>query len=149
VLGTFRAQVEAGQAITVTDPEVTRFFMLIAEAVELVIQAGAIGRAGEVLVLDMGKPVRIADVAKSMIERSRKNIPIVYTGLRPAEKMHEILLGPNEVDVRPFHPLVTHAAVPQLAPCEVERLDPDADPSELIASLQRLCSHEQSAVRVA
>ncbi len=139
VLSTFRAQVEKGEAITVTDPDVTRFFMLIAEAVELVIQAGAIGRPGEVLVLDMGKPIRIADVARSMVERSRKNIPIKFTGLRPAEKLHEVLLGPNEIDERPFHHLVTQTLVPPLAPSEVEDLDPEADPIEVIAKLSALC----------
>jgi FlaA1/EpsC-like NDP-sugar epimerase len=139
VLSTFRAQVEKGEAITVTHPDVTRFFMLIAEAVELVIQAGAIGRPGEVLVLDMGKPIRIADVARSLVERSRKDIPIRFTGLRPAEKLHEVLLGPCEIDYRPFHHLVTQTLVPPLSPSEVEDLDPEANPTELIAKLSALC----------
>jgi FlaA1/EpsC-like NDP-sugar epimerase len=139
VLGTFRAQVAKGHEVTVTDPDVTRYFMLIAEAVELVIQAGAIGRPGEVLVLDMGNPIRIDDVARSLVERSGKDIPIRYTGLRPAEKLHEVLLGPNEVDVRPFHALVTHAPVPPLNPAQVEDLDPQGDPKEIIARMRDLC----------
>ncbi len=140
VLSTFRAQVAEGKEVTVTHPDVTRFFMLVTEAVELVIQAGAIGRPGEVLILDMGKPVRIADVAKALVARSGKNIPIRYTGLRPAEKLHEVLFAEGESNERPFHPLVTHASVPQLSPSEVETLDPDANPAELIADLQSLCA---------
>ncbi len=142
VLGAFRSQIAEGKEVTVTHPEVTRYFMLVTEAVELVIQAGAIGRSGEVLILDMGTPVRIADVAARMIARSGKNIPVRFTGLRPAEKLHEILLAPTETDHRPFHPLVMHSSVPQLAPCQVLDFDPDGPPHELIEQLQGLCSVE-------
>ena len=87
VLSTFATQIDAGGPVTVTDPEVTRYFMTVEEAVELVVQAGAIGRGGEVLVLDMGKPVRIADVAEQLVAASKRPVPIVYTGLRPGEKL--------------------------------------------------------------
>src|SRR5664280_498355 len=82
VLTTFRQQVEAGGPVTVTDPEVTRYFMTIEEAAQLVIQAGAIGDNGEALVLDMGEPVRIADVALQLVAQAPRPVEIVYTGLR-------------------------------------------------------------------
>jgi len=114
MLPTFRGQVAAGGPITVTDPQATRYFMLIREAVELVIQAGAIGRNGEALVLDMGDAVRIDDVARRVARFSRRKIDIVYTGLRDGEKLHETLLSVDEVGSRPFHPLISHVAVPPL-----------------------------------
>nr|BFE74917.1 hypothetical protein GCM10020092_082180 [Actinoplanes digitatis] len=83
VLTAFTAQVESGGPITVTDPDVSRFFMTVQEAVRLVIQAGALDSSGEVLVLDMGEPVRIADVARRLADASDRHIQIVYTGLRP------------------------------------------------------------------
>ena len=86
------------------------------EAVQLVIQAGAVGRDGEALVLDMGEPVRIADVAQRLIEESGSKIEIVYTGLRPGEKLHEVLRCGDEADHRPCHPLISHVCVPPLAP---------------------------------
>jgi FlaA1/EpsC-like NDP-sugar epimerase len=112
VLETFAAQIARGGPVTVTDPDVTRFFMTIPEAVELVIQAGAIGTGGEALVLDMGKPVRIADVAAQLIAMEGRPIPIRYTGLRPGEKLHEELFGRGELDSRPVHPLISHVPVP-------------------------------------
>jgi FlaA1/EpsC-like NDP-sugar epimerase len=119
MLSTFSQQIEGGGPVTVTDPDVTRFFMTVEEAVRLVIQAGAIGRDGEALVLDMGEPVRIADVAKRLIEESGKSVRVDYTGLRPGEKLHEVLLGDREPDVRPAHPLVSHVPVPPLMPADV------------------------------
>ena len=116
VLMTFRDQIEHNGPVTVTDPDVTRFFMTIPESVQLVIQAGAIGSSGEVLVLDMGDPVRIYDVARRLIAQSKKPVSIVFTGLRPGEKLHEELLGRDEIDDRPRHKLISHAAVPQLDP---------------------------------
>ncbi|MCU1353054.1 MAG: putative polysaccharide biosynthesis protein [Acidimicrobiales bacterium] len=116
VLTTFRAQIEAGGPVTVTDPEVTRYFMTVEEAVQLVIQAGALGRAGEALVLDMGEPVRIAEVAQRLIEENERAIEMVYTGLRPGEKLKEVLFGTGEVDERPCHPRIAHVAVPPLDP---------------------------------
>ena len=119
VLTAFASQIEAGGPVTVTDPDVTRYFMTVQEAVQLVIQAAAIGRDGEALVLDMGEPVRIADVAQQLVSQSPDPIEIVYTGLRPGEKLDEDLFGDGEVDERPIHPLISHVAVP---PLEAERL---------------------------
>ncbi|MGJ9402120.1 polysaccharide biosynthesis protein [Arthrobacter sp. KK5.5] len=120
MLPTFRTLIEAGGPLTVTHPDVTRFFMTIPEACQLVVQAGGIGGAGEVLILDMGGPVRILDVAQRMIEMSGKEIDIVFTGLREGEKLHEELIGVGETDSRLFHPKISHAEVDPLSP---ERLD--------------------------
>ncbi len=139
VLSTFRKQVADGVALTVTDPNVTRFFMLIEEAVQLVIQAGAIGQPGEVLVLDMGEPVRIADVAHTLIRRSGRQLDIIYTGLRPGEKLHEDLLGPEETDLRPSHSLITQAYVPPLAPVSAAALSTESERTSLISDLALLC----------
>ena len=103
VLTTFTAQIARGGPVTVTDPRVTRYFMTIGEAVQLVIQAGAIGGDGDVLVLDMGEPVAIAAMAQQLIDLAGKPVDIVYTGLRPGEKLHEELFGTGEVDLRPRH----------------------------------------------
>ena len=138
VLTTFRAQLAAGGPITVTDPEVTRYFMTVEEAVQLVIQAGAIGRDGEALVLDMGSPVRIAAVAERLAAQADRPVEVVYTGLRQGEKLHEILLGSGELDVRPVHPLVSHVEVPPCDPELARRLDPTARPSAIVAELRRL-----------
>jgi FlaA1/EpsC-like NDP-sugar epimerase len=124
VLPLFRAQLEQGGPLTVTHPEVTRFFMTIPEACELVIQAGALDHDGKVLVLDMGEPVRIADLARRLIAESGRNVEIVYTGLRPGEKMHEILFSPDEEPTVSEHPLISCVDVPPAAPEFVESQDP-------------------------
>ena len=93
--------------------------MTIPEAVHLVIQAAAIGRPGEALVLDMGDPVRIADVAKRMIAMSGKDINILVTGLRQGEKLNEELMGLGEADERPIHPKISHTGVPPMCPDEL------------------------------
>lgn len=116
VLTTFAAQIAAGGPVTVTDPEVTRFFMTVDEAVQLVLQAAVIGSDGEALVLDMGTPVRILDVAEQMIEMSGEDISIEITGLKPGEKLHEVLFTQTEADERPVHPLVSHVLVPRAHP---------------------------------
>jgi FlaA1/EpsC-like NDP-sugar epimerase len=118
--------------MTVTDLDATRHFMTVQEAVQLVIQAGAIGAGGEALVLDMGEPVRIADIAERLSAQSRRPVRIVHTGLRPGEKLHEVRLGTGETDRRPVHPLISHVAVPPLSPFE-------AASEELAASLRDLC----------
>jgi FlaA1/EpsC-like NDP-sugar epimerase len=123
MLTTFQSQIARGGPLTVTDPHVTRFFMTIEEAVQLVIQAGAIGRDGEALVLDMGKPVVIAEVARLMAARTNRRIAIEFTGLRPGEKLHEVLLAHDEVDVRPAHPLISQVPVPALAPSDARSID--------------------------
>ena len=139
VLTTFRKQIAEGVPLTVTDPNVTRFFMLIEEAVQLVIQAGAVGQPGEVLVLDMGEPVRIADVAQTLIRRSGRQLDIEYTGLRPGEKLHEDLLGADERDLRPSHPLITQAHVPPLAPVTAASISVEVERLSLIDELAQLC----------
>ncbi len=116
MLHTFNSQIESGGPITVTHPDITRFFMTIPEACELVIQAGAIGGPGEVLVLDMGTPIKILDVANRMVAQSGKAIDIVFTGLRPGEKMHEELFAEGERGTSTSHPLISQVAVPPLAP---------------------------------
>jgi FlaA1/EpsC-like NDP-sugar epimerase len=108
VLPAFREQAARGGPITVTHPDITRYFMLVEEAAQLVINAGAIGRDGEVLVLDMGEPVRIADVAQRFADQHHPQLEIVFTGLRPGEKLHEDLVATDEVGERPFHPMITH-----------------------------------------
>lgn len=121
MLPTFLAQIEAGGPVTVTDPEVTRYFMTIPEACQLVIQAAAIGRPGEVLVLDMGQPIRILDVAERMIAMSGKQIDITFTGLRHGEKLHETLIDVGETDERPFHPSISHSSIAGLHPNELAK----------------------------
>jgi FlaA1/EpsC-like NDP-sugar epimerase len=122
MLETFRGQMQKGEPLTVTHPDITRYFMTVEEAVLLLIQAGAIGRTGEVLILDMGEPVKIADVAKRMASLVDPPAEIRYVGLRPNEKMHEDLFGPGEVDVRPIHPLISHVPVRPLSLKALQRV---------------------------
>ncbi len=114
VLDTFTRQIEQGGPVTVTDREVTRHFVAIREAVRLTMQAAANGRSSEVLVLDMGAPMRVLDVAQQLIDQSGQEVRVEFTGLRPGEKMHEELLGAGETAERPFHPMIDHVAVPPL-----------------------------------
>ncbi len=137
VLTAFRAQIEAGGPVTVTHAEVTRYFMTVEEAVELVIQAGAIGCDGEALVLDMGEPVRIVDVARRLIEQTHRKIDIHFTGLRAGEKLHEVLLSTDEEPQPSAHPLISRVAVTPLTPCELARLE-DAPADEVVSTLRAL-----------
>ena len=110
VVPLFKVQILRGGPVTVTHPEMTRFLMTIPEAVHLVLQAAVIGKAGEVLVLDMGAPVKILDLAKRMISlygyRPGVDIKVVFTGLRPGEKLDEKLFNTNEVIMSTAHPRV-------------------------------------------
>lgn len=100
VIPTFRKQIELGGPVTVTHPDMTRFFMTIPEAVQLVVQAGAIGESGDIFILDMGKPINIFELAKNMIKLSglepEIDIPIKFTGIRPGEKLNEELINASE-----------------------------------------------------
>lgn len=125
VVLTFKKQIAAGGPITVTHPEMKRFFMTIPEAVQLVLQAAAIGCGGEVFVLDMGEPVKIADLARDLIELSGlevgRDVEVVFTGLRPGEKLFEELFIPGEVYARTAHQKIfvaNNGAAPDTARCE-------------------------------
>lgn len=116
MLHAFNAMIDRGGPLTVTHPEITRYFMTISEACQLVIQSGALGRGGEVMVLEMGTPVKILDVANRMIAESGKSVEVQFTGLRQGEKMHEVLLNPAEKGLKREHPMITHVEVPPLGP---------------------------------
>jgi len=115
VIPRFRAQIERGGPITVTHPEITRYFMTIPEAVQLVLEAGTMGHGGEIFVFDMGKPVKIVDMAKKMIQlagyEEGVDIKIVFTGLRPGEKLYEELLASTELTLPTHHEKISIAKV--------------------------------------
>ena len=108
VLTTFRAQIARGGPVTVTDPEVTRYFMTVAEAVHLVLQAASLNERRGVLVLDMGEPRRILDVARTLIDNSGRDIRIEYTGLRNGEKLHESVFDSSETPRSTSHSMVSY-----------------------------------------
>jgi FlaA1/EpsC-like NDP-sugar epimerase len=115
VIPRFREQIEKGGPVTITHPEITRYFMTIPEAAQLVLEAAAIGKGGEIFIFDMGKMVKIADLAKKMIKLSGltpdKDIRLVYTGLRPGEKLYEELLATKENTLPTPHPKIMVAKV--------------------------------------
>jgi FlaA1/EpsC-like NDP-sugar epimerase len=115
VIPTFRKQIQEGGPVTVTHPEITRYFMTIPEACRLVLEAGAMGNGGEIFIFDMGHPVRIVDLAKKMIRLSGfepgKDIEIIYTGLRDGEKLYEELLNNEEDTLATHHPKILKAKV--------------------------------------
>ncbi|MEO6166345.1 MAG: nucleoside-diphosphate sugar epimerase/dehydratase [Chitinophagales bacterium] len=119
VIPQFRKQIAEGGPVTVTHPEVTRFFMTIPEACQLVLEAGAMGNGGEIFIFDMGEPVRIVDLAKKMIQLSGmelgKDIQIAFTGLRPGEKLVEELLNTHENTIQTHHPKIMIAKVREYA----------------------------------
>ena len=124
VIPKFKSQIAKGQNITVTDPEITRYFMLIPEACELVLQAGAIGKGGEIFILDMGDPIKIVDLAHRMIQLSgRDDIEIEFTGLRPGEKLYEELLI-DDSDIHTAYDSITVAAP---TPYDISQLQRDID----------------------
>ena len=110
VIPRFKKQIENGGPITITHPDITRFFMTIPEACQLVLEAGSMGKGGEIYVFDMGKSVKIVDLARKMIKLSglqeEKDIKIVYTGLRPGEKLYEELLADSENTLPTHHPQI-------------------------------------------
>jgi FlaA1/EpsC-like NDP-sugar epimerase len=115
VIPRFRKQIEEGGPVTVTHPEITRYFMTIPEACRLVLEAGAMGKGGEIYIFDMGQPIRIVELAKKMIRLSGfepgKDIEIVYTGLRDGEKLYEELLNNEEDTIPTHHPKILKARV--------------------------------------
>ena len=133
MLHAFTAQIEAGGPVTVTHPDVQRYFMLIPEACQLVLQAGAIGHDGEVMVLEMGEQVKILEVARNLIRASgKKDVKIVFTGLRPGEKLGEDLFAGTEPRRSTAHPLVDAVDVPELTP----RLVHEATLHDAVAAYQ-------------
>ncbi|RCS57411.1 polysaccharide biosynthesis protein [Parvibium lacunae] len=144
VIPKFRQQIAAGGPITVTHPDIIRYFMTIPEAAQLILQAGTMGRGGEIFVLDMGEPVKIADLAKDLIQLSGfdlADIPIIYTGLRPGEKLFEELLANNETTQQTSHPKV-RACISQaewsLTPAELnELINPSLDEKLIREKLMR------------
>jgi FlaA1/EpsC-like NDP-sugar epimerase len=126
VVPIFREQISRGGPVTVTDPEMRRYFMTIPEAAQLVLQAGALAHGGEIFVLDMGEPILIADLARDMIRmcglRPEIDIPIVFTGRRPGEKLFEELLFAKETHDRTVHSkiLVGKASASTLAEMHLE-----------------------------
>lgn len=122
VIPLFKQQIKAGGPVTVTDPNIIRYFMLIPEACELVLEAGVKGNGGEIFVFDMGKPVKIADLAQRMINLSgAKNVEIKYTGLRAGEKLYEEVLNDKESTKPSFHEKIRIANVREFDYSEVER----------------------------
>lgn len=146
VIPIFKRQIKAGGPVTVTDPDIIRYFMLIPEACELVLEAGTKGEGGEIFVFDMGKPVRIADLARRMIELSgAKDVAIKYTGLRDGEKLYEELLSESEATKPSFHEKIRIACVREYDWSDVSR-EIDAliaqshtyDDMAVVASMKRL-----------
>ncbi|HEY2207928.1 MAG TPA: nucleoside-diphosphate sugar epimerase/dehydratase [Gaiellaceae bacterium] len=158
VIPIFRKQIERGGPVTVTHPEMTRYFMTIPEAVSLVVQAGAIGGRGQVFVLDMGDPVRIIDLAQNMIRLSGKeprlpddpttsarDVRIVFTGSKPGEKRHEELWSKDESVGDTSHPKILRLSRPPVDPewleeqlAELERLADEGDTLEVVAKLRNV-----------
>ena len=146
VIPIFERQIKAGGPVTVTDPNIIRYFMLIPEACELVLEAGTKGEGGEIFVFDMGKPVRIADLARRMIELSgAKGVEIKYTGLRDGEKFYEEVLSESEATKPSFHEKIRIACVREYDWSDVSR-EIDAliaqshtyDDMAVVASMKRL-----------
>lgn len=146
VIPIFERQIKAGGPVTVTDPNIIRYFMLIPEACELVLEAGTKGEGGEIFVFDMGKPVRIADLARRMIELSgAKDVAIKYTGLRDGEKLYEEVLSESEATKPSFHEKIRIASVREYDWSDVSR-EIDAliaqshtyDDMAVVASMKRL-----------
>jgi FlaA1/EpsC-like NDP-sugar epimerase len=156
VISIFRRQIEKGGPVTVTHPEMTRYFMTTPEAVALVVQAGGIGGRGEIFVLDMGEPVRIVDLAENMIRLSGKeparDIRIEFIGVRPGEKMHEELVGEGETAAPTANPKILTVTRPTVDAAwleeqigVLERLVEEGDTLELVSRLSSLMREPQRA----
>ena len=163
VIPIFRKQIERGGPVTVTHPEMTRYFMTIPEAVSLVVQAGAIGGRGQVFVLDMGEPVRIIDLAQNMIRLSGKeprlpddpttsarDVRIVFTGSKPGEKRNEELWSEDESVGDTSHPKILRLSRPPVDPdwlddqlAELERLADEGDTLEVVGKLRNVVREPQ------
>ena len=156
VVPIFRRQIARGGPVTVTHPEMTRFFMTIPEAVQLIVQAGAIGGRGQVYVLDMGEPVRIVDLADKMIRLSGKepgtDVAIEFIGPAPGEKLHEELVGAGETATPSPHPkidLITRSPIDsdwlEAELALLERLVSDGETLELVGALRRVVEEPRRA----
>lgn len=146
VIPLFEKQIKAGGPVTVTHPDIIRYFMLIPEACKLVLEAGTMGNGGEIFVFDMGKPVRIADLAHRMIQMSgAKNIEIKFTGLRDGEKLYEEVLNDQEVTLPTFHEKINIARVREYDFSDVSqridhliRIAPDSDDMTIVRHMKDL-----------
>ncbi len=143
-LPAFRKQAAFGGPITITDPDVTRYVMTISEAVQLTLQAAARGKSGEVLVLEMGQPVRIIDVAKQIVEELETPVEIVFTGLRPGEKLHESLFGVGDADPRKIHSSITSCSVPPIPAAACWLIEANASPERVKEAMKTLSLTESS-----
>lgn len=146
VLDSFREQLRTGGPLTVTDPNVTRYFMTIPEACQLVLQAAVVGENGHVMVLDMGEPVRIVDLAKNLIALSDAHADIVFTGLRPGEKLDEELFGDYESDDVQVHDKISRVRVPALDFTTMPA--PDADESIVTTFVDAACDFRTEEIPV-
>lgn len=146
VIPIFQEQIRKGGPITVTHPDIIRFFMLIPEACKLVIEAGTMGKGGEIYVFDMGNPVKISDLAKRMIKLSgAKGIEIKYTGLRDGEKLYEEVLNDKEITLPTFHPKIKVAKVREYefdaVQKDISRIVADASKSDdmaIVAAMKKI-----------
>ncbi len=145
VIPLFKEQIRTGGPVTVTHPDIIRYFMLISEACKLVLEAGTMGKGGEIFVFDMGEPVKIVDLAKRMIQLSGADIEIVFTGLRQGEKLYEELLNDKEETLPTFHPKIKIArvreydfAVVKAKVDDMQRLNFTDDSMAIVARMKQL-----------